>query len=90
MGFRVGFHKTLLKIGKWRFGLGYSTRGTTGFIMLCIYGIMNLMWYMVLGCLWITYGFIWLLFILPAKLIIKIGKNKKNSNQQQNQQNSQV
>ncbi len=85
MAFRVGFRKTLFKLGKWRFGIGYSTRGATGIIMLCVFGIFNLMWYMILGCLWIIYGVIWLFFILPMKAIFKLIKNKKtdlNSNQE--------
>ncbi len=77
MGFRVGFYRTLLRMGAFRFGVGYSTRGATGLIMLCMFGLMNLMWYMVLGCLWITYGIIWLVFVLPVKVIKKIRATKK-------------
>ncbi|MBP3308146.1 MAG: hypothetical protein J6L90_01775 [Clostridia bacterium] len=77
MGLRLGFHKTLVKMGKWRFGIGYSMHGATGIVMLCIYGLMNLMWYMLLGCCWITYGVIWLCFVLPIKGIIKLCKSKK-------------
>lgn len=80
MAFRVGFHKTLFKLGKWRFGIGYSTRGLTGIIMLCVFGMVNLMWYMILGMLWLTYGVIWLVFILPFKLINR--KANKNQDQQ--------
>ena len=79
MAFGVGFHKTLFKLGKWRFGIGYSTRGATGIIMLSIYGMFNLLWYMMLGCLWLTYGFIWLIFILPIKGISKLIKNNKST-----------
>ena len=85
MALRFGFHKTLLKIGKWRFGIGYSTRGTAGLIMVCIYAVLNLMWYMILGCLWMMYGMIWLFFILPIKGLSKLIKNKtstSNNNQE--------
>ena len=91
MAFRVGFRKTLFKLGKWRFGIGYSTHGATGIIMLCVFGLFNLMWYIILGCLWLGYYFIlgvsWLyyaMFALPIKAIYKQIKNKKddsNSNQ---------
>ena len=77
MGVHMGFHKTLLKMGKWRFGIGYSMKGTTGLIMLCVYGMMNLMWYMILACFWMMYGIIWLFFVLPIKGIVKLCKNKK-------------
>ena len=85
MAFRVGFRKTLFKLGKWRFGIGYSTHGATGVIMLCVFGLFNLMWYMILGCLWLTYAFIWLFFILPIKGLSKLIKNKtstSNNNQE--------
>ncbi len=77
MGFRVGFYRTLLRMGAFRFGVGYSTRGVTGILMLCMFGIFNLMWYMVLGCLWIIYGVIWLVFVLPVKAIKKIRATKE-------------
>lgn len=80
MGMRLGFHKTLLKIGKWRFGIGYSMHGAAGIIMLCVYGMLNMMWYITLGCLWMTYGIVWLFFVLPIKGIIKLcKKNKQNT-----------
>ena len=92
MAFRVGFRKTLFKLGKWRFGIGYSTHGATGIIMLCFFGLFYLMWYMMLGCLWLGYylvlGIGWLyytMFALPIKAIYKRIKNKKdvsNSNQE--------
>ena len=73
-------------MGKWRFGIGYSTRGATGIIMLCVYGILNLMWYMMLACLWLGYylilGIGWLyyaIFALPIKAISKLIKNKKST-----------
>ncbi|MBQ2273320.1 MAG: hypothetical protein II337_07670 [Clostridia bacterium] len=77
MGVHLGFRKTLLKIGKWRFGIGYSMHGATGFFVLCIYAMLNLMWYSILACLWMTYGVIWLFFVLPIKIIVKICKRKK-------------
>ena len=80
MAFRVGFHKTLFKLGKWRFGIGYSTRCSTGLITKFMFGLLNLLWYMILGGLWLTYGFIWLVFILPFKLINR--KANKNQDQQ--------
>ena len=83
MAFRVGFRKTLFKLGKWRFGIGYSTHGATGIIMLCFYGIFNLIWYTMLGCLWMIYGVIWLFFVLPIKGITKLIKNKSTENNNQ-------
>ena len=85
MAFRVGFRKTLFKIGKWRFGIGYSTHGTTGLIMLCVFSLFNLMWYMLLGALWLGYWLYYAMFVLPIKAISKLIKNKKstsNNNQE--------
>ena len=80
MSVHVGFHKTLLKLGKWRFGIGYRMNGTTGLIMVCVYGIMNLLWYMLLACFWILYGIVWLFFVLPIKGFIKLYKKRDTLN----------
>lgn len=77
MGISVGFGRTLVKMGKWHFGIGFKVRGGAGLIALCIFGIMNLMWYMLVGCCWITYGFIWLIFVLPIKILVNSSKRKK-------------
>ena len=82
MQFGVGFHRTLLKMGKWRFGIGFRMKGATGIIMLCIYGMMNLMWYMILGCCWLIYGMCYLMFFLPIRAIYRACK--KNSSTPKN------
>ena len=76
MGFYVGAHRTLMKMGKWRFGIGYRAKGATGAILVFLFAILNLMWYMILGCIWLTYGFIWLCFVLPIKGIAKLCKRE--------------
>ena len=76
---RIGFHKTLLKLGKWRFGIGYSSRGGLAWVVLFIYGFLNLFWYMTLGCLWLCYGMCYLMFYLPIKGIIKLCNRNKET-----------
>ena len=80
MGFRVGFHKTLFKLGKWRFGIGYGLHGTKGLIMLLVFAMLNLMWYMLLLALWIYYGIFWLFILCPIKFIIKLFRKRKATN----------
>ena len=79
MGFRVKCQQTLFKMGKTRIGVGYTARGVSGIIMLCIYGFLNLSWRMLIVCLWVTYGACWLIyemfkwcFVVPIKLLIKL------------------
>lgn len=88
MGFKFGFRKTLLKIGKWRFGIGYSTHGIAGMVMLCIYGLLNLMWYTMIAMFWIIYGCCWLMYkgfvlcvMLPIKKLVSLFKNKDSIEQ---------
>lgn len=79
MALRVGFHTTLLKIGKFRFGARYTVKGLPGIFMVCTFAIFNLMWYMIVGSLWLMYGFIWLFFVLPIKGIRSLVKKKKQN-----------
>ena len=88
MALSFGFHTTLLKMGKFRLGVGYKTRGATAAIMACCLAFFYLMWYMLLAFLWICYGFCWLMFILPAKGIAKLIKNKKSTPQTTNKKQS--
>lgn len=78
MALRLGFHRTLFKLGNWRFGIGYGFHGITGFCMLIIFGILNLCWYMILGVMWLFYGIFYLFILLPIKGISKIINKNKN------------
>ena len=81
MALRTGLHRTLFKLGKWRFGIGYGFHGFSGFCMLIIFGILNLCWYMILGVIWLFYGIFYLFIFLPIKGIFKIiNKNKTQTN----------
>ena len=77
MAFRVGFHKTLFKLGKWRFGIGYGFHGITGTIVFLFCCLLNAIWYLIIMCIWMMYGIVYVLFILPYRLIKK-HKEKKN------------
>ena len=73
----MSFHKTLFKLGKWRFGIGYSSKGGKAWIVLFLYSILNLYWWMLIGCLWLCYGMFYLIFYLPIKGIVKLCNRKK-------------
>lgn len=87
MAFRLGFHKTLVKIGKWRFGIGYSSHGTTGALVLFLFFFLNLFWWMILASLWLLYGMCWLI-CLPFAKLIKKSQNKQKNHIQSNSINS--
>lgn len=71
-------HK-LRGLGKIRFGVGVRMKGATAWIMLLLYGMLNLMWYIMLGTLWLIYGIIYVCFYLPIKVIIKYSKNEETT-----------
>lgn len=60
--------------------IGYRARGSTAWIMLIVYGLLNMCWYAVLGTLWLMYGMCYLSFYLPIKGIIKLCNRKKKEN----------
>lgn len=67
----IGFTKRLKALGGLRVGFGKRVSGATGAMLFCLAAIINLCWYMILGCVWLAYGAIWLMFILPIKAIKK-------------------
>ena len=76
MGFRFGFHKTLFKIGKFRFGIGYGTHGTKGLVLMLFVSLFYLMWWSILLSIWLVYGFVCLVVVLPIRLIKKLAQKK--------------
>ena len=77
MGLVFGFHRTLFRLGGWRFGVGYHAHGSTAIFLLCLFGFLNLLWYMFLGCLWVMYGFVWLFIILPIRGIVRLIRRRR-------------
>ena len=76
MGFRVGCHKTLFKIGKLRFGIGYGMHGTKGLVLMLFVSLFYLMWWTILLSIWLAYAFVYLVVVLPIRLIKKLAKKK--------------
>ena len=88
MNFHFGFHKTLLRLGGMRFGVGAGMKSGTGCVIMAFLGVFYLMWYILIGTLWMMYGVFWLMygmirliFVLPIKGIIKLVKNRNQSEQ---------
>lgn len=75
----LSFGRRLRGLGKVRLGVGLRMKGSAAWIMLLLYGLLNLCWYMILGTLWLMYGICYLFFYLPIKAIIKWNKNKKTT-----------
>jgi hypothetical protein len=75
----IGFSKTLIKLGGIRIGVGKRMKGSTGWIMLLFYGMLQVTWWMIVGTLWMMYGIGWLFVYLPIKGIINLyKKHRKN------------
>lgn len=67
----IGFSKKLKALGGLRIGFGKRLSGAGGWILLCCCAVLNLFWYMILGCLWLMYG-VGYLFYLPIKAIVNV------------------
>lgn len=72
----IGFSKKLKALGGIRIGFGKRLHGAGGWILLCCIAILNLFWYMILGCLWLMYGCGFLVY-LPIKAIANVIHKKR-------------
>lgn len=74
----VSFGHRLRGLGGMR--VGFRVRGTNGCFYACLFACLNafiyLLWYSLLGTLWLMYGLCYLCFYLPIKGIIKLCKKK--------------
>lgn len=73
----IGFSKKLKALGGLRIGFGKRFSGAGGWILLFCCAVLNLFWYMILGCLWLMYGTYYVLFYLPIKAVVSIIKKKQ-------------
>lgn len=70
---RFTFHRTLFKLGKMRFGIGYtSKRNPLGWFLLFFVAMFQLMWYMFIGTLWLGYGIFILMYYMFKYMCIGI------------------
>lgn len=62
---RFTFHRTLFKLGKMRFGIGYTSKNNPlGWLLLFCVALFQLMWYMFVGTLWLCYGIVILMYYM--------------------------
>ena len=76
----VSFGRKLKSLGGVR--VGYHLRGKRAWYFIIAYGFIQLIWYMILGSLWLGYGIGYLFFYLPIKGIIKLVKSQKEKSPQ--------
>lgn len=69
-----------------RLHIGKRVSGIGGCMLLLCIGMVNLIWFTILGTLWLMYGVIWLTykffylcFYLPIKAIIKAVKKRQRA-----------
>lgn len=72
----IGFTTKLKHMSHFRIGAGVRMRGSKGWLLFCLFAILNLYWYMILGCLWMMYG-CFLMFYLPIRAIVKTIKKRQ-------------
>lgn len=65
-------------LGRVKIGAGIRFDGLTGWCMLLVIAMLRLYWYIMLGVLWMMYGFIYLCFVLPIRGIVRLCKKRKN------------
>ena len=73
----LSFGRRLRGLGGVRFGVHKRVSGGAAAVMLFVYCMMYLMWYMLLGTLWLMYGLGYVCYYLPAREIVKFSKKKK-------------
>lgn len=77
------FHYTLFKMGKFRLDISKKFSGTALFVVSFFALMFYLMYWAMLGTLWLIYGILWITFVLPFRIIkriissIKSKQNKK-------------
>lgn len=69
----ISFGRKLKGLGNVR--VGHRLKGSSAWYFLFIYYSLQLCWYMLLGTLWLVYGFGYLFFYLPIKGVIKLVQN---------------
>lgn len=68
---RFTFHRTLFKLGKMRFGIGYTTKNNpVALLVLFFIGIFYFAWYMMIAVLWMCYGMFVLTYYIMKYLCI--------------------
>ena len=77
----VSWGRKLKSLGGAR--VGYHFRGKRAWYFLIAYGFIQLIWYMILGSLWLGYGMGYVFFYLPIKGAIKLFKYIKEKNPQE-------
>lgn len=73
--FYVSWGRKLKGLGNVR--IGHSLRGKSAWYFLIVFGFLQLLWYFMLGSLWLMYGVGYVFFYLPIKGIIKLCKKKQ-------------
>lgn len=70
---RFTFHRTLFKLGKMRFGIGYTSKSNLlGWCLLVFVAMFQLMWYVFIGSLWLCYGMVILMYYMVKYIAIGI------------------
>lgn len=68
---RFTFHKTLFRLGKMRIGIGYTSKNNPlAWILLLFIWMFQLMWYMLIGMLWLGYGMFILMYYMMKYLCV--------------------
>lgn len=72
------FHATLLRMGRFSLGISKKFSGVSllivGFFALMFY----LMYWSMLGALWLIYGILWLTFALPYRIIKYLNRDRND------------
>ena len=71
----LSFGRRLRRLGALRFGVGFRMKVWTAAIMIFLYAMLYMMWYLMLGTLWMLYGIGYLCIYLPVKGITKLSKD---------------
>lgn len=73
----LGFGRRLRTLGGVRLFAGVRLKGATAAFLFFFIAIIRLYWYIMLGMLWMIYGFGYLCFYLPVRGIVSLCKKRK-------------
>lgn len=61
------------------FRFGFRVKGATGAIMACVYAMLYLCWWLMLGTLYLMYGVCYVCLYLPIRWIVKFVKERQRT-----------
>ena len=73
------FHYTLFKMGKFRLDVSKRFSGAALYIVGFFALMFYLMYFAMLGALWLIYGILWITFAIPSRIIKHLNRDRNDA-----------